>query len=285
MAIASPASAVDPALVEGAKAALEAEGFRVRVMPHACGRVGTYSALAEERLADLQGALDDPEVRAVLCARGGYGAVQLLDRLRLSEEPKWIIGFSDISALHGFWLANGVHSIHGSMAKELTLRRCPGDEANKRLLQILRTGDMPAICWDANALNHPGEATGQLMGGNLAVLDGLCGTPYDLLRPDVILVIEDIAEPIYKVERILWRLRLSGVLPRLKGLIVGQFTEYRPDANYETMERMIADMVAPYDYPVAFNAPIGHVDANLPWVEGVEVRLRVDASGVTLQAL
>jgi muramoyltetrapeptide carboxypeptidase len=97
----------------------------------------------------------------------------------------------------------------------------------------------------------------------------------NLLLPDSILVIEDIAEPIYKVQRILHQLRLSGVLSSLRGLIVGQFTEYRPDANHASMERMIAEMVAPYSYPVAMGAPIGHIDGNMPWIEGSQAELEV----------
>lgn len=282
VAILSPASAVDSDFIRGATAAIEHAGFRARVMPHASGRNGSYSAAASERLKDLNDALADPEVKAILCARGGYGAVHLLPHLDF-EQPKWIIGFSDVSALHAAWIAHGWQSVHSSMAKELTLRRCDGDEANRRLFQILTSGKMPEIEWSSHPFNIHGSAEGVLLGGNLAVLNGLASTPFDLMNhPGAILVIEDVAEPIYKVERILWRLRLSGVLDRLNGLIIGQFTDYRPSADHADMYSMMAGMLKGLPYPVAYNAPFGHVDNNLPFIEGINARLTVTSSGTTV---
>lgn len=281
VAILSPASAVDPQLVSGASEALCNAGFRVETLSGACGRSGTYSGSVESRLADMRAVLANSDVKAILCSRGGYGCVHLLGSV--APRPVWLIGFSDVSALHALWLSSGVRSVHGSMAKELSLRLCPGDEANRRLIQILTSGVMPSIEWGADMLNRPGLASGVLLGGNLAVLDGLAGTPYNIIGVrDSILVIEDIAEPVYKVERIMHRLRLSGAFDRIAGLVVGQFTDYRPDANGETMEEMIARMVAPYSFPVAFNAPIGHINGNLPFVEGCRAVLKVSASGVVL---
>lgn len=281
VAILSPASAIDAQLVTGAAAALRNAGFRVEVMSGACGRSGTYSGSFEARLADFEAALANPEVKAILCSRGGYGCVHLLGHI--TPRPVWLIGFSDVSALHALWLSEGVRSIHGSMAKELTRSLCPGDEANRRLLHILQTGRMPSVEWGANPLNRPGRASGTLMGGNVAVLNGLADTPYNIIGvPGSILVIEDVAEPVYKVERVLHRLRLSGALERLGGLVVGQFTEYRPDSNGETMEQMIARMAEPYSFPVAFDAPFGHVDFNLPFVEGSKVTLTVNSESAVL---
>lgn len=278
VALLSPASAIDPTLIDGAAEALRAEGFTPRVMPHAKGRSGSFSGSAEERLSDLQAAIDDPSVKAIICSRGGYGAVHLLDRLQV-HRPVWLAGFSDISALHALWHSCGIRSIHSSMAKELTLRRCPGDEANRRLFSILRTGVMPAIEFPAHPLNRPGEACGQLVGGNLAVLQALISTHYNLLGlPGSILVIEDIAEPIYKVERILRQLRLSGALDRLGGIVIGQFTDYRPSADWSDMYSMISHALEGLPCPIAFNAPIGHVDSNLPFIEGAPVTLRVDSA-------
>ena len=272
VAILSPASAVDPALIDGAVKALQSRGFNTKVMAHATGRKGTYSASAGERLDDMRSALSDPAVKAILCSRGGYGAVDMLGRL--IPKPVWLIGFSDISALHALWQSQGIMSIHGSMARHLA--EFPADDpANQALFQILCHGTQPAYSFTTHPLSRQGSVRGQMIGGNLAVLAGLISTPYDMLKPGRILVIEDIAEPIYKVERILHQLRLNGVLENLSGLLVGQFTEYRGDSNYTDMERMIADMTAPYGYPVALGAPFGHVDGNLPFVEGAEVTLNV----------
>ena len=270
--IVSPASAVDPMLVEGAANALQRTGLRVRIAPHAACRRGTYSGTAEERIADFRAALADEGVRALLCSRGGYGAVHLLGNVE--PRPVWLIGFSDMSALHALWQSRGIASIHGSMAKHLA--QFPADDAaNAAMMQILTTGQMAPMQWEWHPLNRAGTATGKIAGGNLAVLAQLIDTPVNLLLKDSILVIEDIAEPIYKVERIMHQLRLSGVLKSLRGLIVGQFTDYRPDSNHESMEQMIAELTAGYDYPVAMNAPIGHIDGNMPWIEGAQVTLHV----------
>ncbi|MDE7389230.1 MAG: LD-carboxypeptidase [Muribaculaceae bacterium] len=285
VAILSPASAIDPALVAGAVDALRALGFEPRVMPHACGRAGSYSASAADRLADLRAALADPSVKAIMCSRGGYGAVHLLGQVEPPRRPVWLIGFSDISALHALWYHSGIRSVHGSMARHLALFP-PSDPANRAMLSLLTTGHQPGYEWDAtaNAVNRPGCVRGTIVGGNLAVLGGLVGTPLSLLLPDTILVIEDIAEPIYKVERILHQLRLADVLPRLRGLVVGRFTDYRPDANHSSMEEMIADIIAPYGYPVAYGAPFGHFDGNLPFLQGADVTLTVTPGAAAIAA-
>ncbi|MBE6305397.1 MAG: LD-carboxypeptidase [Bacteroidales bacterium] len=284
IAITSPASAIAPTLIEGAVKALETEGFSVRVMPHAAGRHGSYSGTESERLSDIQTALDCPEIKAILCARGGYGAVHLLPHLHLSH-PKWIIGFSDISALHALWHNQGWQSIHGSMAKELALCKCEGNEANRRLFEILRTGMMPEIAYNTHPGSIPGISQGKIIGGNLAVLEGLAATPYDILNEPCILVIEDIAEPIYKVERIFRRLRLSGALQSLKGLIVGQFTDYKPSADFSDMYSMISCEIADLQCPVSLGAPIGHIDNNLPFIEGAEITLNVNNKTTTIQQI
>lgn len=282
IAILSPASIINPQYVEAAAATIAAAGWTPAVYPNALGHSGSYSGSKSQRLDDLTHALTDPSVRAILCSRGGYGAVHLLDdlsRLPLADDPKWIIGFSDISALHALMQSKGIASLHASMAKQLA--KGGENPLNQRLFSIL-CGEMPSYQFDPDPRNRRGVATGRLAGGNLAVLGGLIGTPYDLLRPDTLLFIEDIAEPVYKVERILYQLRLRGVLQRLRGLIVGRFTEYRPDANYRDMEDMIAEMTAPYTYPVAFNIPVGHIDDNIPLIEGATATLTVTPDTVTL---
>ncbi|MCM1310699.1 MAG: LD-carboxypeptidase [Bacteroides sp.] len=277
VALVSPASAIDPMLIDGAAASLRAEGFTPRIMPHAKGSSGSFAATAAERLADLQSAIDDLDVKAIICSRGGYGAIHLLSALNL-HRPVWLAGFSDISALHALWHSRGVASIHSSMAKELTLRQCTDNEANRRLFSILRTGKMPALRFEAHDLNHRGEVSGILRGGNLAVLDGLADTPYDMLLPGSILVIEDIGEAIYRVERMLMRLKLAGVLDRLNGMVIGQFTDYRPSKDWPDMYAMIASLLKDAPYPIAFNAPIGHVGGNLPFIQGIKATLRVGNS-------
>ncbi len=282
IAIVSPAGAIDSALVLDAADTLRAVGYDVEIKPHAMGRCGSYAASDSGRLADLREALMDTTVRAILCSRGGYGAVHLLDslsQLPLERDPKWLIGFSDISALHALLASRNIASIHGNMCKHLVLG--PDEPDNATMLALLR-GEMPVYELPADSLNRAGRVTGRLLGGNLAVIAELIGTPYDVVQPGTILFIEDLEEPIYKIERILYQMRLSGVLPHLGGLVVGQFTGYRPNDNYDTVEQMIADMVAPYAYPVAFNAPIGHVDHNVPVVQSATVTLDITPAGGTL---
>ena len=284
IAIISPASHILPDYVDGACNAIAQMGFQPVVSTHCKGQCGGYSGTIEQRLADFLEALHNPEVKAILCSRGGYGVVHLLEYLSaddIAENAKWLIGFSDISALHAAMVASGVASIHASMAKHLT-QFGVDDEATVALFNILQ-GNLPTYQTPSHAFNKPGTASGTLTGGNMAVLCGLLDTDFDLLNRGDILFIEDVGEEVYKIERMLYNLRLSGVLPMIKGLIVGRFTDYRnPDGNGDSMEQMVKRMVEPYDIPVAFDFPVGHVDENMPLIEGAQVTLTV-ADTVTLQ--
>lgn len=284
VAVVSPASAVKPEFIDGACHVLEQWGFTPVPSKHCRNNAGYYSASVEQRLCDFREALLNPEIKAILCGRGGYGTIHLTDFVTIDElkdNPKWIIGFSDISVLHAMCYNAGITSIHSSMAKHLALFG-PQNYCNNNLYNIL-LGHLPTYIVPSHSLNRTGTAIAEIIGGNLAVLSGLIGTKYDLLLPDKILFIEDIAEPIYKVERILYNLRLSGVLQRLKGLIVGQFTDYRePDANGDTMYGMIHRMIEPYDYPVCFNFPVGHIESNQPIIEGAKATLNISKDEVKL---
>lgn len=298
VAIVSPASTIDPAFIDGATQVLRGWGFEVIEGAHARGHhvaasgAITFSGTAQERLTDLREAFENCEVKAILCSRGGYGTLQLLDPLQevIARNPKWVIGFSDITALHAALHRAGIASIHGLMAKHLT--ECGAADPCSEALHHLLTGGSMHIEVEPHPCNITGSATAQLVGGNLALLHSLLATPYNMIRPGVVLFIEDIAEAIYRTQRMLLSLRLSGILPQLAGLIVGQLTRYRdpllPEQEQEqTLQRsamyeMIREMVAPYGYPVAFNFPIGHVNRNRPLVEGAQVKFSVDSEKVTL---
>ena len=275
IAIVSPAGSIEAKHVHAAVKVLEQQGWRPYIGDYALGKSGSYSGTGTERFHDLSHALSDPSVRAIICSRGGYGAVHLLDRLDalpVQRDPKWIVGFSDISALHALMARKGIVSVHAPMTKDIA--RGADDPDNASLFSILR-GEKPTHKFPSSKFDRPGLATGRLLGGNLAVIADLIGTPFDVIQPGSILFIEDIEEPIYKTERILYQLRLSGKMASLAGLMVGQFTGYRPNANYTLMEEMIADMVSPYDFPVAMNVPFGHVEHNIPLVSGAKTTLRV----------
>lgn len=287
IAIVSPATVVKEEFVAGAADFLRSRGYVPMVMPSALGPAsGSFAASHESRLKDLKDAVDNPEVSAILCARGGYGCVHLVANHDLAESvaihPKWLVGFSDISALHALWHACGVASIHGPMAKHITIES-PDDPCTNSLMDILSGEAKMDYTFPSSPYNRCGTAVGELRGGNLAVLNGLSNTPFDMLSvgddEDVILFIEDISEAIYAVERMLMRLHLSGTLSKIRGLIIGQFTEYRPDKNYDSMEAMIDALLTRCGItgiPVAFNFPVGHVSKNYPLIEGARVRLTVE---------
>ncbi|MBD5223156.1 MAG: LD-carboxypeptidase [Bacteroidales bacterium] len=295
IAIVSPATIVRSEYIDGAAEMLKAKGFKVRIMPHAKGpAAGSYAAEDAARAADLKSAWEDPIVKAILCARGGYGCNHLLyeiDPKIVKENPKWLIGFSDVSALHAFSARAGVVSLHAPMAKHLATLP-PDHYCTQALIEILTDGLPMEYNVPAHPMNRMGEATGLLIGGNLAVFNGLGSTLFDpfaiarragAARP--ILFIEDIAEQIYAVERMLIRMDLSGDLKGLGGIIVGHFTDYRPDRNFQDMESMISALIERFGLkiPVAFGFPAGHTDDNLPLALGSQATLRVTPQSVTLR--
>lgn len=301
VAIIAPASAVKPEYIDGACRALRDRGLEPVVMPHAKGPAdGSFAASVDDRLGDLNAALTDTSIKAILCARGGYGCVQLLpliDQKTVMRNPKWLIGFSDISVLHALWDSCWVTSVHGPMAKHLTLLP-PDDPCTEALFSLIGDGAAhrggEAVMdyrFEGHQYNRPGLATGVLRGGNLAVLNGLAATEFDNLTnifEETILFIEDISEPIYAVERMLMRLYLAGTFDNIKGLVIGQFTEYRPDRNHDSVEQMVNalfDRLGIGGFPVAFNFPTGHVDANYPLLVGDKVRLEVRKEWVSLKSI
>lgn len=285
IAIVSPASRIDGELIDSAVRMLEKEGYVPVVMPHARGVSGSFSGSAVERLSDLRAALEDESVRAVLCSRGGYGAVHLLEPLESLPAvcfDKWLIGFSDITALHCLWLSKGMASMHGAMAKYIGR----GAEFGyfRREMDILAGKERQLhFEFGSHPYNHDGYAVGRVVGGNMAVLGGLVGTRFFPVCDGDILFVEDIAEPIYKVERMLWQLRLCGVFDRIGGLVVGQFTEYRGSVDYPDMETMIENFMSGYDFPRAYGVPCGHIDENCPLILGAEANLAIENGSVSLR--
>lgn len=277
VAIVSPSYGIDREDVERARLLLEEQGWEVEVMPHALSHHGYYAGSDSERLEDLKRALTDPDIKAVICSRGGYGAVhilQQLDSLYMRVEPKWLVGFSDVTALHALMNRFGIMSIHGPMPITFD-----SDEESTALLMEMLKGRRHAVEAPANEWNRKGKARGTLVGGNFAVMAHLLATPFDMIKPGSILFIEEVDEPIYKVERVLWQLRLSGVLEQLSGLVVGEFSGWKHNPGYSSMEQMIRQMVEPYDFPVMFGTPIGHGKVNHPVIESAEVELSVTDEG------
>ena len=297
IALISPASAVKEEYVFGAIDHLFERGFTPVLMPYAIGHeYGSFSASQSNRQLDFLDVLEDPEIKAIFCTRGGYGCSQLIgnvSRELVANNPKWIIGFSDISALLALWFRSGIASIHGPMAKHLATMPS-NDISTENLFSILEKGGVFDYKIPSHSYNRTGESTGVLRGGNLAVLNDMGGTHCDILnnlngKEEIILFLEDISEPIYKVNRMLYRLLNNGFLPSLKGLIIGQFTEYNADRNYAKMEDMIHEFLQKNmpsaEIPVVFDFPVGHTDNNLPLVEGARVSLKVEPDSVTLKSI
>lgn len=312
IAILSPATIVNPDYIDGAASFFQSEGFEPVIMPHAKGPAqGSYAASDADRVSDIVEAYRDPSIRAILCARGGYGCNHLLPLLPsdlMTADPKWFIGFSDISALHAFnYMSNsecGIQpstfhgALHAPMAKHLST--LPADHyCTRALMRILTEGFPMEYQVPSHPLSVSGKAEGTLIGGNLAVINGLADTPFDPLRLSgpKILFIEDISEAIYAVERMLIRMKLSGRLNEVTGIICGHFTEYKPDRNFPTMEKMLSHTLSPNlssDHPalhskisiqtstLALGFPAGHTDDNLPLPLGAKATLTVTPQTTTL---
>ena len=279
--ILSPAGKIDDYLVEDTSSVLEGWGLDVEISEHALGNRGRFSGSIAERLLDLQRAFDDPDTKLVLCSRGGYGMFHLLPELNFSgirRHPKWVIGYSDITALHAALQYHGVASLHGPMASHFSLEG--SEDVSVRYTKSILAGQPVKylIPVDAgNRMNRTGTAKGRLFGGNLAVFCGLMGTCYARIPRDGILFIEDTGEVPYRVDRMIYQLKLAGVFDRVGGLIVGRFTDYEEDDQmYFSLHESIRDAVKEYRFPVAFHFPVGHVKLNFPLVVGEMAELSVD---------
>jgi muramoyltetrapeptide carboxypeptidase len=238
----------------------------------------------ELRRRDLQQQLDNPNIRAILSARGGYGTTRIIDSLdfsRFLQDPKWIAGFSDITALNCHLLALGHQSIHGVMP---LLFHQPGGEAALESLRRALFGEPVVYEVAPHPLNRPGTATGELIGGNLSLLQTLTGTDSDVPTAGRILFLEDIDEYLYSIDRMMVHLDRTGKLRHLAGLLVGHFTN--PQDNTvpygQTPNEIIQHYANKYNFPVAHNFPVGHEPQNMALICGREARLTVHEAGAQL---
>ena len=275
--IITPSGFINPDFIDGVKKMLCSWGLQVTEGDFARSEYGRFGGTQQQRIADVQNAIDDPNVKAILCSRGGYGMAQIIDKLDFStfkKSPKWLIGFSDITILHNAITNMGIASIHGIMAKHLT--ELPADSDSVIKLKEILFGKLPNYFVPVHELNRKGISTGKLIGGNLSVLMGLRGSHFDLPYKNNILFIEDIAEKPYHIDRMMQNLRFSDALSQLSGLVVGQFSDCDEDPlMMQTIAEIIFEAVREYDFPVCFNFPAGHVDYNLPLLIGSEVKLCV----------
>ncbi|MBO7280320.1 MAG: LD-carboxypeptidase [Bacteroidaceae bacterium] len=276
IAIASPAGAVsDPSIVEGAAATLRSWGLNVIIAPHCLSREGYYAGSIEERRDDFLSLIADDNIKAILCSYGGYGCLHIIDAVAeaIKENPKWIIGMSDCSVLHAACLAKGVMSLHAPQCRHLS-ENC-NDEAAQYMRRIL-FGESVEYIIDSHPYNIEGAARGRIVGGNLSVLHALLRTPYDIFKPGTILFIEDINEPLYRIERMLFSLKLSGVLENLAAIVIGQFTGSKENRDFGgTVYDIIHAFTKDFNIPICYDFPVGHCKRNFPIIEGADAELKI----------
>lgn len=269
--------------IETAIDTIQEWGFNVRLGTTLGGSSTNYfSAPDEYRLNDLQEMMDDKKVKAILCARGGYGTGRIIDDLNFKKfikNPKWIIGFSDITVLQSHLYANyKIASMHAPMAAAFN----DGENMNEYVQSLYHAlvGTEANYTCESYRFNRSGFAEGRLVGGNLALVAHVIGTPSDINTKNKILFIEDIGEYIYNVDRMLYQLKRSGKLDKLAGLIVGRFSDMKDtDRPFgQTAEEVIRDIVKEYDYPVCFNFPVSHEKENYALKIGVKYTLTVGAT-------
>ncbi len=276
--IVSPSGVVHPEYIEGAVNVLVSWGYKVSVGRSAKNIFGRYAGTDMERLDDLQLAVDDPKVKAILCSRGGYGLSRIIDKIdatKLSVYPKLLLGFSDVTFLHNLWANEGMVSVHSVMAKQLFELNAEV-ESIARLRKLL-SGEMLEYQMQSHALNRSGKVVAPICGGNLSILFAARGTDFEPDYTGKIVFIEDIGEKSYHIDRMMQNLRVGGVFSKISGLLVGHFTDCADDAySGDSVYQIIRDAVSEYDFPVAFGFPAGHEDVNLPLLFGREVEFVVE---------
>ncbi len=288
IAIVAPARKITATGVDTAIAIFRSWGLQVITGPHLFGACDQYSGTDEERANDLQMMLDDTDVKALICARGGYGTVRIIDKLDFStfeQHPKWIVGYSDITALHSHIQTQyGIETLHAIMPVNFT------DEGSETAVESLRRalfGEALEYKTGPHPLNKAGEVSGLLTGGNLSMLYSLIMSPSDIQTEDKILFIEDLDEYLYHIDRMMMNLKRSGKLSGIKALIVGGMNKMNDNTIPfgKQAEEIISEITREAGIPVCFNFPAGHIADNRALILGREIRLTIDSNGVTLQFL
>lgn len=265
---------------------LETNGFNVILGPHLFEEENQYAGIDENRAEALQWAIDHPEVKAIWCARGGYGTMRLMDKINLNtlvNSNKILAGFSDITVLHNAINLLGGCSLHSTMPLSWPTNSMATHES---FLSALK-GDKLVYEIQGHEFDRKGSATAKLVGGNLSLLYALSGTPHQLETAGKILFIEDLDEYLYHIDRMMLALKMSGQLSDLAALVVGGMSDMRDNAIPfgKTAEEIIQETVAEYNYPVCFNFPAGHIEDNRSLWFGVDYSLEVKTGSVILTEL
>ena len=283
--ITCPAGFITAQDIQSSVNKLKEWGFQVKVGDTVGKKDFTFGGTDEERRKDFQQMIDDNSISAILCARGGYGSIRIIDALdlkKLSKHPKWIIGFSDITVIHSQLNRNNrVASIHSKMCNSFPDDWSKAEPAQIDSIESIRkclTGEKMSYQFTPNPNNKTGLADGELVGGNLKTLESMAATRSDISTKDKILFVEDTEEYLYSIDRMFWNLKRTGKLSNLKGLIIGGFKIKKDDEGEEfgkTLYDIILEKVSEYNYPVCFDFPVGHQKNNLALKCGVMHRLSV----------
>ena len=274
--IVAPARKISPEELAPAIAVLEGWGLKVKLGKNIYKSENQFSGTDEQRRSDFQDMLDDTKVKAIISARGGYGAVRIIEGLNFSsfsKQPKWIIGYSDITVFHSHMHTHySIETLHATMPVSFNK-----DTESLSLLKKALFGEDLAYNIATHTLNRNGEGSGQLIGGNLSLLYALASTPSDINTDGTLLFLEDLDEYLYHIDRMMMQLKRSGKLSKLKGLVVGDFSEMKDNTIPfgKTAEEIIMDAVKEYTYPVCFGFPAGHGLKNYPLYMGRTATLSV----------
>jgi len=291
--ITAPAGYITSDEIKSAVQKMESWGYKIKIGETIDKRDFTFGGTDEERTKDLQQMLDDPKIKAIMCARGGYGVVRIIDKLnweKFKVKPKWIIGFSDVTVIHSHLNKNfGIASIHSKMCNSFpddwSLAE-PIQIETIEAIQLALSGEKMKYTVTPNPQNKLGTADGVLIGGNLKMLETLSGTRSDINTAGKILFVEDTGEYMYSIDRMFWNLKRTGKLSLLKGLIIGGFkikVDEDSDDFGKTLQDVVLEKVKAYRYPVCFDFPVGHQRNNYALKCGVKHRLTVSSENVILK--
>ncbi|WP_439505479.1 S66 peptidase family protein [Sediminibacterium sp.] len=290
IAITCPAGYMEAEKIKTCVETLQQWGFQVMIGKTVGSKSTNYfSGTDEERKDELQALLDEPSIKAILCGRGGYGVTRIIDQLDFSsfkKSPKWIIGFSDITVLHAHLLTKcNTASLHAPMANAF-------NEGGVTLpyvqsLQKALKGTKASYSCAPNTMNQLGKAIGVLMGGNLALIAHLVGSKMMYKTKGAILFLEDVGEYAYNIDRMFIQLKRAGILSQLKGLILGGFTDRKDTTRPfgKTIEEILKEHIAEFDYPVCFGFPVSHDTENYALKVGATVELSITAKTVKLKEI
>lgn len=266
---------------------LKSWGLHTVVGKNVFKQANHFAGTDEERCEDFQSALDDPTISAILCARGGYGTVRILDKLdytKFRNHPKWLIGYSDITALHNQFHNEGFESLHAMMCTSLQEDLEPIKETISTFKNAL-FGKPISYTLEGSEYNKSGKSSGILVGGNLTLLHTMLGSETSIDTSSKILFIEEIGEYKYHIDRMLQSLKRAGYFDNCKGVIVGDFSNMRKNTTLwgSSVEQLILDALAEYNFPIAFNMPAGHEDDNRALILGRTIELTVKKEQSTVK--